>query len=177
MSAPTRSMSRQYFQSLEPQPFINVLTVDGTPTGDFLANGDYSSTAQDFSFTCPPDVYVEVDELRIIVSDGGTPSRTEYGSLSAGLAVGVRAFYQQFGEPEEDVTPALRPIQANQDFERIATGLDLIKYSGTDSRAYSVPLNGAIKLNPSDLFAIRLNDDFTGLVDHQFVIIGSSRGL
>ena len=173
----TTTLERQYFESIPGSPFVNVLTDDGLPTGNFLATGDYSVTPQDFFFQAPLNSYVEIQHLRIIVSDVGPPGRNEYGNLGVPLANGIRAFFDPLNALEYEVTPGLRPILANQDFERFATGLDIISYTGDDSRAYDIFLPGSVKLGGGDKFILRLNDNFTGLVDHQFAILGTERGL
>lgn len=174
----TTTLKRQYLESVPGSPFINVLTDDGLPTGNFLATGDYSVTPQDFFFQAPLGSYVIINRIRFIVSDSGAPpGRNEYGNLGVALANGIRAFFDPVDEPEYEVTPGLRAIVANQDFERFATGLDVINYTGNDSRAYDIFLPGGIRLDGGDKFILRLNDSFTGLVAHQFALLGTERGI
>lgn len=171
-------MSRRYYQSLEYSPFINVLTDDGLIDGDFLATGDYSVTPEDFYFQCPVNAYVEINKIRIVVSDGGSPTRTEYGNLGSALTNGVRAYFKPFSQDEYEVTPSLRPIKSNEDFENIANNLDKIDYAtNDDSRDYEIVLGSPIRLDQGDAFIIRLNDDFTGLTSHRFIIHGTEVGI
>ena len=171
------TLDNQYYRSLRPIPYLTSLTTDGLATGVFVATGDYSLAAEDFFTVGPAGRLVVARTLRFVISDAGNPGRDDYGNI-LGLINGICIFFKRANKPEQEVTVGLRPIKTNEDFERVVGvgGSSVVDYAGSTSRVYDVPFIDGLEIAEGDQLTVRLHDDFTGLADHQFSIIGTVHG-
>lgn len=161
-------------------PFIGMLTDDGTPTGSCDATGDYSVTPQDFSIG--PNEGVEYLSLSLSVYLTVAPplDKNYYGQIVGGLGNGVEILFKRGG------------------YERVLNPRGLIKthtdYVVAGARFTDTDLNGGSTLSifefdflkdfgsglvlhgvSGEKLVMRLNDDFSTQHTHCFAINGRQR--
>jgi hypothetical protein len=162
-----------------PFPFFQALTDvgDGTGTHHFL--GDYSSAAEDAFIQPAAGEVMNIHRLSWQVDVDQPVKKAEYGSILA-LTNGVSLIHECNGV-ETLMNPGGELTKKNGDILDFMPEYKLINYSTGDVTLYtivfgdsfedSILLNGAT----SDKLIIRLNDDFDGLTDQEFVVHGVKR--
>jgi len=153
-----------------------------TDTGDGLGTlsyiGDYSTVAKDIYYEA--DSEFRIRTIHANITDDDKVLQETYGSLPS-LTNGVKFFIKPsfLGTPIPLVSGYA--VHNNYEWSIISSTVDIIAYEDTLKatrtlnisfdliRDYGVPL----VLLPGDQFIVRLNDDFTGLVNHTFHIRGT----
>lgn len=154
-------------------PIQHFLTIDGTPSGEKNAIVDYSTAPVDFWWQAskPYDIH----SVLINISESTAMNQSDYGSLAGGITNGVKLFVVQRGVE----IPLLGGFAVKKNYEWTLLTVDctLTTYPGSAQTylvnfdlisQYGVP----IPLAPGDKFIVRLNDNFTGLVNHTFGLRG-----
>lgn len=157
-------------------PFLQRLTLDGTPTGTWNANSDYSGLPMDF-FVKPDDGLVyEITALKVLLTLKPQPNRQDYGDITAGLLNGWNLIFKR-GTYENTLN--CFPLKCNGDFilsnfERTITGFngaeELSVFSTYFLREFGKPL--PIHGDRDEQIIVRVNDNFTGLGVHGFLATG-----
>jgi len=171
-------------------PISNLTTISGTPFLRFLstsgdgnvansvATGDYSGAATDFYFQPGATQVFRIGMTQFTVSDNATFNQGDYAGIAAGLTNGVKLF-QRINSVETQLIGGFT-IKTNKDFFAASPDVELSTFAGTaqtisiafktfaDSNAY-LTLDG----RTSDRIIVRLNDNFTSLVDQRFIIRGN----
>ena len=153
------------------------LDTDGDGGGTKNAVGDYSSAAEEFKIVPPAQTRIEVARMIISIVDAGAPDSGSYGNnitLTNGITVAVR----DAGGVIEDITDGV-PVMKNSDWGRLA-GIDVapMDWGSGDGQVIvrftfeksGVPL--VLDGDEGHYLAVNLNDDFSGLVEHYFMIHG-----
>jgi hypothetical protein len=173
----------KYWGRITNQPpigFIDPITDTGIPTGNFNMTGDYSGATKDFWIQPPTNSEFYLKRVQFQISISSTPSRTNYGSITA-LTNGIVAFQQVSGS-EFILNPGALPIRNNTDLILFGAGIDKMDFGGVkdiylfnidigDDQSEGLRLNGV----NNDKFGLRLHDNFTGIDDHRMIIYGISR--
>lgn len=162
-------------------PLFRKLDTNGNGTGTTNANGDYSSALEEFYISAPSASERDLILQRIIITIEDTTgfSANEYGNLAAALTNGVVIQHRQSDETiVTDLTDG-EPVKTNAgwgskcydvDLKTWGVGNEFLLVRWTFERSgSSIHLNGG----SGDRLAVRLNDDFTGLVSQSFEVQGA----
>lgn len=142
---------------------------DGTGIVDFI--GEYIEDT-DFYITAPAGKVLYIARININVQDDKALSSDKYGNAVI-LTNGVKLI-EKHGDEENQLGI---PIIVNSDYSLLA-GVDVVPLVfGTGDEYLAVRLTftkfgNFIKLTENDKLIIRLNDNFTGLTGHKFMING-----
>jgi len=153
-----------------------MLDTAGDGTGTTNASGDYSATVTDFYITDPNTPFY-IHRMLIQVEDAGAFATSGYGAL-AGLSTGIDVLQlDPSGNIQVSYTDS-HLIKSNNDWarkcydvklENWATGNGAIHVRWTFARS-----GEPIRIAKDYSFVVRLNDNFTGLVTHYFMVEGHS---
>lgn len=153
------------------------LTPNGDGTGGFNANGDYSSTEEIFYIQPPSDKVYCIQRMIGMIEDSNNMRAEYYGDMGVALTNGITVRVSNNNGVILDMTNG-HPIKRNAEWGQFCYDVDL-KSWGTGNEfilikwdlslpEQSLFLTGA----NGDKLELILNDDFSGLVSHHFVIEG-----
>ncbi|MCW2309717.1 hypothetical protein [Rhodobium gokarnense] len=150
----------------------------GDGSGTKNAVGNYASPTQDFRITCPANEIYVISRMLVLLRDGGTLSADEYGNLSA-LTNGILVKVLDSGDSELiDLTDNV-PIKSNLHWSRLCYDVTEHDWATGDNFVavrWTFAASGApILLTAGESLAVRLSDDFTGMVEQYFHVQGYSR--
>ena len=146
------------------------------------AIGDYSSTVTQFTFVVPSGRIAEIERMLVYIEDTstGTFPSDKYGQdlvLTNGVKVYVR-------DANDDVVVDLTPdegVLPNADWSALCYDVSYLSWgSGADSIAvrWTFAKSGApiyLKGRDGHYLSVELNDDYTDLESHRFLIQGIYR--
>lgn len=162
-------------------PLLRFLDTNGDGTGTTDAIGNYSVTPATF-FVQPPAGYKFIlTELQIHLSDGGTFGSTVYGSLGAALTNGFSLLGKRNGVTILDLMSGV-PVKNNDQLTHLTSRVNLISWAAVNNSlnitfsALDFDTPFILSAAAVDTLEVTLNDDFTGLVDHTFIVRGSIVG-
>lgn len=161
--------------SIIGRPTQFFLTASGNGQGTYNLNGDYSSAPTDFYYQATSKYYIQT--LLISISDTTNFNQTDYGGIASGtITNGVKLFIKPNGLSE---IPLLSGVAFKYNYEwlQVTPHTLLTQFAGTPQTLsinfdittdYGMP----ITMDIGDRFIIRLNDNFTGLINHTFGLRG-----
>lgn len=157
--------------------FRQYFTQAGDGTGAINANGNYSASATAFYVQPPSDRIYLIGTVLIAVSDNANINQTDYGGIAGGLTNGVQGFIKTNGV-EVDAFAGNR-FKKNIDWYGVGSEVIISTFAG-NFQTLSVKFEtfadtgGYIKLDgrSGDQLGIRLNDDFSTLMQQVFVARG-----
>jgi len=140
------------------------------------ANGDYSIVADTFKLTANTSSQkLYIKRMIIYIEDVGGFDSGKYGNnivLTNGIQVGV---YDSGGSMLLDLTDS-KPIMHNAEWAAMCYDISLSSFgTGNESMAvrWTFGKSGRpLALSSGQYLAVNLNDDFTGLVSHNFLAQG-----
>lgn len=154
--------------------FITLLSLDGAGVTT-SATGDYSGVGNevDFFFTFPS--YGLIYEATVFIEDAGISSWENYGAIAGPLAVGLQGFLERnITGRSRDLFPFL--LVSNASLLILDKHVEFKAGGGDDAIIAKYPYDslpqGGLYMGPGDKYGFTLNDDFSGLVNHQFLIRG-----
>lgn len=162
---------------IEQRYFSRFLDITGLGTGNKNAAGDYSSGVQDFKIAPRSNKIFRIASLTVFIQDSEDIAQSGYGAVS-GLTNGIRVFvtsdrnetlYLDDGEPIKTIMHwTQRSSNLNNDFS-ITTPRNpiLLRWNFLEAGVH-VRLNGFL----NEALVVRLNDDFSDLTDHKFLVQG-----
>lgn len=154
-------------------PTFTFLTDDGLPSGNINAIGDYSAVAQEFSFS--PFVDTVISSLAVKMSGSGTYGTEVYGNAVGPLTNGIDVLLRVGGQ---EGSPFINPVfknwdwiaQANEGAPALGSGqapdtfITVFDFTALERGGFLMePLKG-------DFIKFTLNDSFTSLDNHNFVL-------
>lgn len=152
-------------------------STNGDGTGTTNAVGDYSSAATKFTVETQPDQrFLVLRRMVVTIEDVGAPDSGSYGNnitLANGVEVNV---YSADDTLAYTLTPD--PVLTNANWatychdltdHSFGTGNDTVTVRWTFTKANP----DGITLDVGEYLAIELNDDFTDLVGHYFLVQGT----
>lgn len=152
------------------------LTDDGLATGQQNANGNYAAANTPFYYSCEQD-RIEIHRMIIHIEDTQGMTAAEYGNLGSALANGYSVRVM-----ESDGTTELidlcdgTVITTNASLGRYCYDVDVKTWgSGNESlqARWTFAKSGSpIILDQGQRIQVDLNDNFTGLVEHYFMLQG-----
>lgn len=153
---------------------VQKLSTNGDGTGAVEAIGNYSLAAEEFYFEATR--HCNIEQLTVKIEDVGTFDSGSYGNnltLANGIVIEKRnaADVLQF-----TLTPF--PILKTADWAAYCYELTLFSWgTGNETAAarweLSSFVNHGVHLSAGEKFVVKLNDDFSGLVRHEFLIEGN----
>jgi len=152
-------------------PLVTHMTANGTHN----MIGDYSVTPVEAKYTAPQDLIIT--HFMVLVEDVGKMDSSFYGNAIV-LTNGIRLVYLDPDGVELFDMLDGQTISVNPDWARFAEGLELITW-GTGNEHYVAHFEfygqwGIPFYVPKDhSVAAILADDFTGLVQQHFAIVGT----
>lgn len=161
--------------SIQGRPTQFFMTASGDGQGAYNLNGNYSASPTDFYYQATSTYYVQT--LLISISDSTKFLQNDYGGMASGIVTnGVKLFIKPNGLTE---IPLLSSVAFKYNYEwlQVTPHTILTQFDGLPQTLsinfdivadYGMP----ITMNIGDRFIIRLNDDFTGLIDHTFGLRG-----
>ena len=161
----------------DPILISQYLTEDGLGTGAFNASGNYSSEAKIFSIKPGSGEVFIINELTLHLVDGGALAVGNYGSIPA-LENGILITVTNAGSVRRPILP--RIIKTNLDLVYVGNGgFNLVHFTAgidaisatIDFRSQSEPL--ILDGDEGHVIEVFLNDDFTGVDDHNVVARGT----
>lgn len=158
----------------------------GEDPADYHATGDYSSTVTDFSWGPAPTEDFLLSSLDVVIVDVRIHANG-YGGDSSPLPNGVEFLWRLDGEElPADVGVKVRlnrewvAVADNVEHFRPTAGDEMLRCRIAISAFFQDPAGGLprgpggilLQGHRGDRVIIRLNDDFTFLVDHVFIVRG-----
>lgn len=158
-------------------PYQFFLTANGDGTGTVNLNGNYSGAVTDFWYEAT--TRYEIYSLLINISDNANFNQTDYGAILTGLTNGIK-FYAGIPKGTLEIpllTTATQPVKQNYHWLALTPETQLTSFAGL-SQTLTVEINmihqygKPLTLDPGQSIIVKLNDNFTGLVNHTFGIRG-----
>ena len=161
-------------------PYIQFLTQSGDGTGPIDAIGNYSAQTE-FYFQPSSNEILWVSQLIVSVGDNGTVNNDDYGAINGGLTNGIDIRVRTDGVTSSLLTG--NRIKNNQSLYAISRNNDNINLSGNNrilqvSLDFSERFGAPLVLHGSgtpDRVSVILQDDFTKLEMHRFLVLGVKR--
>ena len=151
------------------------LDTNGDGTGTVHAIGDYSVAPTSFFIQPPPGQIFRIVRMLVYIEDSGSFDSGRYGNniiLVNGITV------QSLIDSQPHVLSAQLPVLINSHWNRLCYDFTVSSYGAGNETAtgrwtfrkagQSVRLIG----DNNDRLEVILNDDFTGLADHTFLVQG-----
>ena len=150
-------------------PLIRLLDAQGDGSTDWNIVGDYSTNPVTFRATVPEGKVWYIDFMKIQITDLGLFSRGRYGNLPE-LINGYIPKVVRNGIVTQ-LTPD--PITINDhfihySFEYQLTPFAQNTYTSSAVLRFDTPFN----LHPGDKIKVKMQDNFTALIDHTIAIHG-----
>ncbi|MGR8932655.1 MAG: hypothetical protein ACU836_18705 [Gammaproteobacteria bacterium] len=157
-------------------PLKRFLTANGDGSGEYNLNGDYSASALTAYYEATSRF--ELASVLVNISDGTKFLQNAYGGIALGtVANGVKFFIQPVGLPDIQL---LTTFGITQNYQWLSvtpdapiTQFDLTPQTMTPFIDLKKLYGKYLNMNVGDKFKIVLNDDFTGLVNHSFILGGT----
>lgn len=150
------------------------LDTNGDGTGTDSAVGNYASAAEDFYYEVTGSG-VEIHRMIVMVRDTGAFDAADYGN-SIALTNGIDVLVYDANEDTERSFVGGKKIKNNIGWGALCFDADVKTWGIGDEFLlvrWTFAKSGApLRLQKSDKLVVRLNDDFSGLVDQTFQIQG-----
>lgn len=156
------------------------LDTNGDGTGTKNAVGDYSSTPTDFKIQPAANQMFILHRMLVFIKDTTGIDADAYGNGIV-LTNGINIKYSHAAGVVVDMVDGI-PITVNGDWGRLCYDVELKAWGAGneilvvrwtfDKAGEPLVLNGA----DGDRFVVSLNDDFSGLLAHYFMVQGQDLG-
>ena len=159
-------------------PAIRFLTSVGDGTGTYNLNGNYATTPLQAFYRPPPAKKFYINSFSIQISDNTAFNQLDYGGITGGLLNGV-SLSMQANNITADFLNGIK-IKQNYEWFSFTPAVPLSTFANVQNQTMVVNIQVAehfglpLVLNGTtqDKFFVTLNDDFTGLVSHTFLLRG-----
>ncbi len=159
------------------RPLSQYLTIDGTGSTASNVTGNYTGSATDFTYIPDSADRVHINRIAVRVGDSGGFVPQGFAALAAltnGIDIGVTNDSDFVFKVNSN-----QPIKRNLDWNTIGE-VSVTPYSETTYSGYTVSIDlsqkypGGLRLNGAigDALTVRVNDTFTGLIEHRYLIEG-----
>ncbi len=155
------------------------LDTAGNGTGTKNANGNYSvSPNLNTEFYYSPTQYTEIHRLIIHITDTTGMQTQDYGNIGSGLTNGYNFSVEDENQNEVIDLCDGTVIKTNGDIGRYCYDVDLKNWGSGDEMLqarWTFTRSGSpIVLEPSWRFTVTLSDDCSGLIEHYFMLQGTT---
>lgn len=157
-------------------PFVRYLDTNGDGTGTKEAIGNYSVTPDTFFIQPATNEIMNIGSLLLHVAGGTAFGISEYGNIGTPLTVGVVINITINGSTIAFTNS--HPLKSNGDLMHIANSFDIHAFKNLETSIAARITNEAfgtgliLKGYTNDKLEIILNDDFTTLTSHDFIVTG-----
>jgi hypothetical protein len=162
-------------------PIFRYLDTAGDGSGTKEVLGDYSVTPDDI-YIEPPDTWnYYISRMIVTVVDGTLNNADLYGGLGGALSNGISVLKTSGATTLSDYTDGL-PVKTNGNWATLchdvtvhtgfANGNDYQTIRWTLARSGGIVM---LRSAFSERLVVRVNDDFSGLVSHLFMVQGYQR--
>lgn len=157
--------------------FSRYLDTNGDGTGTKNANGNYSGGATSFYIQPPASTIYRISRLLVFVQDTNGFTPVEYGNTGSALSNGITVRVHNGTSTVADLTDGV-PVQHNGDWARLCYDAQVLSWGTTDemlsARLTFTKAGQFLRLDGDDTekLEVILNDDFTGLTEHYFLVQG-----
>lgn len=149
---------------------------DGTPSGNYDANGDYSASVEEFYLLADGE-YVAMEGMIGTIEDTGKLLIGGYGAIAGGLTNGITLLVKDEGGAT--VISSQAPIKTSEDWASVCHDWVVHAFDNTTNtkqvgtfRWMFGKAGNPVVLRPGWKFVIQFNDDLTGLDKHRFHMQG-----
>ena len=153
------------------------LSSNGDGTGTSNCIGDYSSAALEVYYSPPAGQLWAITRMIVSIEDTSGMQAQEYGNLGGALTNGITVKVAMGGAADNVLTPdAIKtnghwPIFCHDSTVHTwGSGNEVFTARWTFAKAGS-----PVVLGQNDKIVVTLNDDFTGLINHHFLVQGHRR--
>lgn len=155
---------------------FSYLDTNGDGSGTKVATGNYSVAADDFYISPPDGQTYHIYRMIVHIEDDTGMQVQDYGNITNGISNGVSVLVEDPDSTEIlDLTDGL-PITTNGEWTRVCYDVDVKSWgSGNEvlSARWTFAASGSPIVLPSNWsLIVRLNDDFSTLLDHTFKVQG-----
>ena len=153
------------------------LDTNGDGSGTKNANGDYSSTAQDFCIKPPPGKIYVIHRVIVSVEDSTAMQAQEWANFGAALTNGIEIKVKTASEVLVDITDGV-PITTNGNLSRVCYDVDIKTWGAGNellvARFTFAKSGKPLSLNGSkgEMLAFELSDDFEDALSQYFQVQG-----
>lgn len=158
------------------EPLYQFLSTNGDGTGTVIANVDGSGTPVPFKIIPPAGHQYLLNRMIIHVQDTNVLNSNQYGniaSLANGITIGV---YRVADDSEVYAITNGQPIKQNAHWNRFCHDVSPDTFGAgnkfVSARFSFFKAGQSIPLSEDEYFAVTINDNLTGLVDHTFQVQG-----
>lgn len=152
------------------------LDTTGDGTGTTNAAGDYSGGVTNFLIAPPAGDIYAINRMIVQIRDAGTIDAGSYGN-NLTLANGILVQYHDNSGLVTDLTSGI-PIETNADWGRVCYDVQEVSFGSGDNYIgirWTFGKSGAplvLKGDEGDELRVVLNDDFSELTGHYFMVQG-----
>lgn len=163
-------------------PLYRHLDTNGDGTGTVDANGDYSSAATHFYIQPPKDRVYTIARMMVEILDTNGFQAQEYGNLGSALTNGIQVCIIDDTGVVVDLTSRNDTVVTNAEWAMYCFDVKLNSWGAGDEQLavrWTFDKAGSpliLEGKNNERLAVILNDNFTGLIKHHFVIQGLNFG-
>jgi hypothetical protein len=159
---------------MKQYPISQYMDTTGDGTGTYEANGDYSGAAEEFLYVAARPV--EIHRMVVTIEDTVGMQAEEYGNLGAALTNGVVVEIRDENDNVLVVLTGQDPVHTNAEWGSHCYDVDLKTWGSGDELLlvrWTFEKKGEpVQLDTGQKLVVRLNDNFTGLLQHRFFAQG-----
>lgn len=164
----------------EPGPVLRPMTDTGFIGGLDEQSGNFLGQNKKFYVQPSNTDDWRIATFSIVLSSTGSQNRTDYGSIANGLPNGLNFFIEQDGQ--EIIITAGGSIKTNQDLLRNGRDFGLFNFAAGDDSIFAqdnlldFSMGFVLRGSKNEKFGIIINDDLSGLTQHQVFVKASNLG-
>lgn len=177
-------MSGNIYQPVGPRindaPFFRYLDTNGDGTGTKSVTGNFGASVEDFYIQPAPTEVFYISRMLVGVEDGTINSADVYGGLGDPLSNGILLLKTTAAGTLEQYTDL--PVTTNGEWAYLCYDLAVNSGIGNANDVMTVrwtfaKTGGLIRLDgrAGERLVIRVEDNFTGLLEHLFQVQGFTR--
>ena len=153
------------------------LDTNGNGTGTTNANGDYSTVSDIFYIQPAAGEVFRISRMIVTVEDTAGMAAADYGNITGNLTNGITVREQNDSGTITDLTGGI-PVKSNAQWARLCYDANVLTW-GNGNEFLTVRWTFArtgqemrLDGDENERLEVVLNDDFTGLVTHYFLVQG-----
>jgi len=164
------------------QGFVKPLDINGDGTGAFKIIGDYSSAVEEFYIQPPSNEDYFIIRIVLQLDSEADIDRAKYGTLAA-LTNGVK-LYHEIDSVKTLLNFGGTAMKDNQALINFSSDMASVELSGANPKTNLFDLSNVgdrdenaiwLKGSTNDKLIFEVNDDFSGLIDHEIIVKGFKR--
>jgi hypothetical protein len=156
-----------------------MLDTNGNGTGTKSALGNYTSAAEEFYIQPPEGEQYRLTRMIVSVADTPAMQAEEYGNLGAALTNGITVSVHNSQGLLYDLTDPAFPVKTNAGWAYMCYDAQMLTWGAGDEllvARFTFLKSGApvvLRSWEGEKLVVTLNDNFTGLIAHSFLVQGT----